>query len=92
MRYLLQEKRWTDKGRVCLVGVESAFFLLKSIISNTTVMMSHIHVNTMHTLEIEKEVRSSMEIVIIESPPFIHVVCIKSRRASLNKSLQSILV
>jgi len=55
-------------------------------------MMSHIHVNTMHTLEIEKEVRSSMEIVIIESPPFIHVVCIKSRRASLNKSLQSIFV
>ena len=67
MRYLILEKRWTDKGRFCMSGV-STFFLLFLIIKIKRVMISQSTVITSQMSESEKEDRSSMDIVIIESP------------------------
>ena len=70
MRYLLSEKRWTDKRWFDLVVV-TALFLLYPIIKIKSVMISHTATMTSQISESEKEDRSSMEIVIIESPPFV---------------------
>ena len=70
IRYLLSEKRWTDKGRFRVSGF-STFFLLYPIIKIKRVMISHTATMTSQISESEKEDRSSMEIVIIESAPFI---------------------
>ena len=75
MRYLILEKRWTDKGRFCMSGV-STFFLLFLIIKIKRVMISQSTVITSQISESEKEDRSSMDIVIIESPSFHYAVCI----------------
>ena len=75
MRYLFLEKRWTDKRWFDLVVV-TALFLLYPIIKIKSVMISHTATMTSQISESEKEDRSSMEIVIIESPPFRYVVCV----------------
>ena len=83
MRYLFLEKRWTDKGRFCL-GSVTTFFLLFLIIKIKRVMISQNAVITSQMSESEKEDRSSMDIVIIESPLSLCRMH-KSRRASFNR-------
>jgi hypothetical protein len=85
MRYLLSEKRWTDKRWFDLVVV-TALFLLFLIIKIKRVMISQNTVITSQMSESEKEDRSSMDIVIIESPLSLCGMH-KSRRASFNRSL-----
>ena len=85
MRYLLSEKRWTDKRWFDLVVV-TALFLLYPIIKIKRVMISHTATMTSQISESEKEDRSSMKIVIIESPLSLCGMH-KSRRASFNRSL-----
>ena len=70
MRYLFLEKRWTDKRWFDLVVV-TALFLLFLIIKIKSVMISQNTMMTSQMSESEKEDRSSMVIVIIESPPFV---------------------
>ena len=70
MRYLFLEKRWTDKRWFDLVD-RTALFLLYPIIKIKRVMISHTATMISQISESEKEDRSSMEIVIIESPPFV---------------------
>ena len=89
MRYLILEKRWTDKGRFCMSGV-STFFLLFLIIKIKRVMISHTATMTSQISESEKEDRSSMKIVIIESPLSLCGMH-KSRRASFNNPFTSVI-
>jgi hypothetical protein len=82
MRYLFLEKRWTDKRWFDLVVV-TAIFLLFLIIKIKRVMISQSTVITSQMSESEKEDRSSMDIVIIESSLSLCRMH-KSRRASFN--------